>query len=83
MSTPEEKLYYVTQTLEEHQTRIAELYSMQHSFEKKMLVAIEKLESYVKVELAKLKLKAGVWGLTAGVLPVTAAALIYVLKGSL
>jgi len=72
MSTQEEKLYHVVQTLEEHQTRIAELYTMQHAFEKQVLV-----------QVAELKMKAGVWGLIAGALPVTAAALLYVLKGSL
>ena len=72
MPTQQEEIYHVVQTLEEHQKRIAELYSMQHAFEKKVLV-----------QVAELRLKAGVWGLLAGTLPVTAAALLYVLKGLL
>jgi len=72
MATPGQELHHVVETLKEHQARIAELYSMQHSFEKQVLV-----------QVAELKMKAGVWGLIAGALPVTAAALLYVLKGSL
>ena len=69
MPSDNEQLFYVTKTLEEHQTRIAELYSLHHG-----------CREHVLVELAKLKVKAGTWGAIGGGIPVIVAVLLYALK---
>ena len=79
MPTQEERLYHVVQTLEEHQRRIAELFSMYHASDKRTLVQFSKLE----VKIARLQVKAGTWGAIGGGIPVTVAIAMYVLRGLL
>jgi hypothetical protein len=70
MPNEEGQLYYVVETLKEHQVRITALHDSHHKF-----------ETLVLVELAKLKVKAGTWGAIGGGIPVVGAILLYVLKG--
>ena len=79
MPTQDERLYHVVETLKEHQVRIADLYDIHHAEEKLVLVEFSKL----KVEIAKLKVKAGTWGAIGGGIPVIVAIAMYVLRGLL
>ena len=65
-----EKLYYVTQTLKDQQDNIAELFRIHHACSKS-----------VGVDIATLKIKAGLWGALAGAVPSLVALGILLYKG--
>jgi len=70
MPTENEEIYYISKTLDEHQANIAELFRVHHSCSKE-----------VGIEIAKLKIKAGVWGAIGGCIPIVAAILFILLRG--
>ena len=67
MPSPEQKVYYVTKTMEEIQGQVKELYELHHALEKAM-----------GLDIAKLQIKSGLFGAVAGAIPV---ALFLLLKG--
>ena len=70
MPSPEQKVYYVTKTMEEIQGQVKELYELHHALEKTM-----------GLDIAKLQIKSGLFGAVAGAIPGIAVALFLLLKG--
>jgi hypothetical protein len=70
MATLEEQVYYASKVIKDQQSQITELFQLHHSCSKG-----------VNVEIAKLKIKAGMWGVIGGMIPVIAAILFVLLKG--
>jgi hypothetical protein len=72
MPSGEEKIYYITKSLDEQQVQIKDLYNLHHNCSKD-----------VGIQLGKLDVKSGIWYALAGAIPGVAAILILLFKGLL
>ena len=90
MPTIEEQSYYMTKTLEEIQGQVKDLYEIHHACSKGVGIDIVTLSkntnddlAKVKVAVAELKIKSGLWGAAAGLIPTVGVILFLLLKGLL